>query len=113
MKLDSKQRYNNRTTLWAVVPAVVFCGLSSFVFWMSPLGLGFNSNAVEKLNSGYIHELFQLTYWAGPLSILIAIMLIIGGVMKPTSKVAIKRIILILTGTVVISQISMLIYLSS
>lgn len=112
MRVKLKNDYNDKITLWAIVPPIVLCAFSSFVFWMLPLGLGFNSKAVEKLNSGLTCDIFQIIFWAGPVSIIVAILLTIGGLIKPALKFAIRRIILILIGVILFSQISMLIYLS-
>jgi len=113
MRAKVKPEYDDETTLWAVVPALVICFFSSFVFWMSPLGLGFNDQALEKLRSDFIFDVFQIILWAGPVSILVGIILIIGGMIRPTAKLAIRRTMRILIGAIIISQISTLIYLVS
>jgi hypothetical protein len=113
MKAKAKAEYDDRTTLWAVVPILVLCGLTSFLFWMSPLGLGFNDIASTKLQNGFVSSLYMFIFWAGPISIVASLVLIQIAIFKTDLKRLLRRLIACLSISVIISQISLLIYLTT
>jgi hypothetical protein len=52
-----------------LIPAFLFLVLTTFVFWMSPIGIGFSDGA-EKLKNPIFFVWFQFVYWLGPAALI-------------------------------------------
>jgi len=98
--------------LWASGALFVFAIFTTFGFWMSPLGLGFDQTAVDKLNTPFIHEAFMGLFWLGPIGLILTALgfLYVGFSKKKNANY--KNTIFFGTLAIIISQISMLTYLS-
>lgn len=52
-----------------LIPAFLFLALTTFVFWMSPIGIGFSDGA-EKLRNPVFFNWFQVVFWLGPIALI-------------------------------------------
>jgi len=52
-----------------LLPAFLFLALTTFVFWMSPLGIGLSDGA-EKLRNPVLFVWFQFVFWLGPAALI-------------------------------------------
>ena len=102
----------NGISLWVSGTLLAFALFTTAFFWMSPLGLGFHEPAVEKLNYPFVHEAFLGIYWAGPIGLILAILsLLYLGVSKRNSA-NFKNTIFYGLLIMILTQISMLAFLS-
>jgi len=103
----------NSPSLWSIVPLVSVCLVTTFMFWMSPLGLGFSDQASEKFGSGVASDLFTFVFLLGPISIVFTsvffIIALFGFIEKRTTNWIVGTMMIV----TIIAQILTLIYLTA
>lgn len=63
----------DKSSLWSVTPLIALCVMTTFAYWMAPLGLGFSDQVGEKLNSPPFFKFFIFVYWVGPFALMVAL----------------------------------------
>ncbi len=94
--------------LWASFALLAFAATVTFVYWVSPLGLGFHDGALKKLKMPAIQRIYTFINFLGPMILFFTFIAILTG---PKNK-RFKNVIFFTIFAVMVSQISMLTYLS-
>jgi len=87
--------------------------VTTFVFWMSPLGLGFSEGAKKKFDSDIFWTFYTFIFWLGPLALILALSILVIAGLKRVEKTKANWIVGVLTGSTIIGQVSTLIYLTT
>ena len=92
--------------------ASLLLALTTCVFWMSPLALGFSDKAYERMNFMLVHEVFMMLFVLGPAMLLSSALNGVITLITKEQEFLYRKILLISIITVIVAQILMLVFLT-